>query len=208
MKNLWILISVLIISSCTQEVSPDYTLDFSKFSFPPVNDSLLDIRDFEAEKIADNYRLETNKKVYAPGETVDLLLENIGTDTIFLYPNETEGAKNHENLYMSSSSPDEINSILLSQNPAFRGSISHDKDGLLIFLHFAALNAKTCEKLNLDKYDHPILPGEKIEFKVKMPNRVGYYQFALLRYTSNGLGFNWGVNKFLISNSFKISLVD
>ena len=66
----------------------------------------------------------------------------------------------------------------------------------------AAFTVTKRGELNVEAFDTPLPPKEKMIFEVAMPKRPGHYQFNISTYGNMG---SWGLNKTsILSNSFQV----
>lgn len=208
------LILPLLIFACSTE---PIELDFRKLEFLDLSgvesqnsDSLI-IQYTNYNELAKSEGLEfyTDKEEYKIGEVVTLTIENNSADqTEYYFPNKHESAKRKALFEMYPISDEdlrlEIESVLISESPAFVGQLwSINTD--FFALSIEALDQYSAERLDYEAYEKPLEPGDKLNYTVQLPQRPGYYIFMLNRHTKNedGIGI-WGINRFQYSNVIQL----
>lgn len=186
----------------------DYTIDFSKMELPDTSkavnvnvDSLIK-RDNELSKLqkSSGVHCKTDKKKYRTGEVVILTVENkTEKETIYFYPAVKESTR-----YLLVEYQD-FKKALVSKSPAITGDIMYSASNYF-GLYIEGVNDEVSSRYNYNGFNEPLEPGEKMVFKVHPPEKKAYYRLVLSQnsHSEDGIGL-WGINKFLMSNSFEIT---
>ena len=207
MRRFGFIAFIVIITSCTDHT---YTLNFMKIDFPDqiANDTMLNVAISQAERFyegrnSNTYNCKTDKESYQLGELVVLSIENISEDTIYLSPPKSNTGISFSEVSVNSHLDKEtIRKSLVSENPAIHGTTSYYFTPSFVTLHLSTLGKMAAEELNVEAFDTPLPPKEKMIFEVAMSKRPGHYQFNISTYGNMG---SWGLNKTsILSNSFQV----
>ena len=206
------LMIVSIIGIVVYTMNRDYYLDYTSLDFPPAStksnqfiDSVLRTVNERRTNLFDkSLTFTTDRKKYKIGEEIELTVTNNTGETEYFYPSDEESARSLD-LPINKRYEEAFKKSLVSKRDGIRGEV-HYSDPCLIDLFLCGENSLVASKYGFEGFEKPLKSGEKLVFQIKLPERPGFYDFVLVRfsYDKKGIGY-WGANRFIHSTIFEIT---